>query len=112
HSNPRTGQPLENQTGQITRKAFRNENTTIDALRSYGSRIAWQPAVVFILSLLVLLRTMAPTVYELDSAELATGAATLGIVHPPGYPLYTLVAHLFTLLPLRDVAFRVNLLSV
>jgi len=57
------------------------------------------------------LRTMAPTVYGLDSAELTTGAYTLGIVHAPGSPLYLLLGHLFTLLPLGDVAFRVNLMS-
>lgn len=29
-----------------------------------------------------------------DSAELAAGCALLGIVHPPGYPLYLLLGHL------------------
>jgi hypothetical protein len=69
------------------------------------------PVALFILCFLVLLRTLCPTVYGLDSAEFATGAAILGIVHTPGYPLYVSVAHLFTLLPIGDVAFRVNLLS-
>jgi hypothetical protein len=50
-------------------------------------------------------------VYGVDSAELATGAAILGIVHAPGYPLYLLTAHFFTLLPIGDVGFRVNLFS-
>ena len=37
---------------------------------------------------------------------------TLGIAHPSGYPLYTLLGKLFTLLlPFRDPAGRVNLLS-
>jgi hypothetical protein len=70
-----------------------------------------QLVTVFLVCFFVLLRTTASTVYELDSAELAAGAATLGIVHAPGYPLYTVVAHLFTRLPIGDVAFRVNLLS-
>lgn len=69
------------------------------------------PLGLFLLSLTVLLRTICPTVYQLDSAELATGAYLLGIVHAPGYPLYTIVAHMFTLLPFGDVAFRVNLFS-
>ncbi len=33
------------------------------------------------------LRTLAPTVYNIDSAEFATAAATVGLPHPPGYPL-------------------------
>ena len=36
---------------------------------------------------------------------------TQGIIHPPGYPLYLLIGKLFTFLPLRDVAYRLNLMS-
>lgn len=62
-------------------------------------------------ALAVYLRTLAPSVHGFDSAELATGAFTLGIVHPTGYPLYLLIAKLFTFVPIRNVAYRVNLLS-
>ncbi len=62
------------------------------------------PAVVY-------LRTMPPTVYGLDSAELSTGAYVLGLVHAPGYPLYLLLGKLFTLLPIGDVGYRLNLMS-
>jgi Protein O-mannosyl-transferase TMEM260-like len=63
------------------------------------------------LPLALYLRTMAPTVYGLDSAELTTGAYALGIVHAPGSPLYLLIGHLFTWLPIGDVGFRLNLMS-
>jgi dolichyl-phosphate-mannose-protein mannosyltransferase len=47
-----------------------------------------------------------------DSGELITAAHVLGVVHPPGYPLYTLLGKLFSLLPVGPgIAFRVNLLS-
>jgi hypothetical protein len=59
----------------------------------------------------VYLATLAPGVVGFDSAEFATGAYTLGIVHPTGYPLYLLLAKLFTFLPVGSVAYRVNLLS-
>jgi hypothetical protein len=62
--------------------------------------------------LAVYLGTLAPGVFGFDSAEFATGVYTLGIVHPPGYPLYLLLGKLFTLLvPLGGVAFRINLMS-
>ena len=61
---------------------------------------------------LVYLRTMAPTVYGLDSAELTTGSYVLGIVHSPGSPTFLLLGHLFTWLPVGDVGYRVNLVSV
>ena len=35
----------------------------------------------------------------------------LGIEHPPGYPLFTLLGKLSTLLPVGSVAYRVHLLS-
>ncbi|XP_041490110.1 transmembrane protein 260 isoform X2 [Microtus oregoni] len=46
-----------------------------------------------------------------DSGELITAAHELGVAHPPGYPLFTLVASLaITLFPFGSVAYRVNLL--
>ncbi len=61
--------------------------------------------------LIIYLSSLAPTLFTHDSAELAAGASSLGIVHSPGYAVYLLVAHAFTFLPFGDVAYRVNLLS-
>src|SRR6266550_664252 len=47
-----------------------------------------------------------------DSPELITAAATLGVAHAPGYPLFTILGHLFSLVPFGSLPFRVNLLSV
>jgi hypothetical protein len=46
-----------------------------------------------------------------DGQELTIVAATLGLAHPTGYPLYTWIGHLFTRLPLGEVAYRTNLMS-
>lgn len=54
--------------------------------------------------------TLCRTVYWYDSAELVTAAVTLGITHPPGYPLYTLLAHVLTWLPIEP-ALAVNGMS-
>jgi len=35
----------------------------------------------------------------------------LGVAHPPGYPLFTLIGHLFSQLPVGSVAYRVHLAS-
>lgn len=67
---------------------------------------------LFLLCFAVYAATTAPTIYALDSSEFAIGAYDLSIVHAPGYPLYLLLAHLATwLIPIGDIAFRVNLLS-
>ena len=47
-----------------------------------------------------------------DSGEFQLTAATWGIAHPPGYPLYTVASALWMrLIPLGAVVFRVNLFS-
>jgi hypothetical protein len=58
-------------------------------------------------ALALYLRTLAPTVTLVDSGELALAARDLGVAHPPGTPLYVLLAHLATLLPWGNVASRV-----
>jgi len=47
-----------------------------------------------------------------DAPELIAGSYSLGILHPPGYPLYTLLGYVFSHIPIGSIAFRVNLLSV
>ncbi|ELW69046.1 hypothetical protein TREES_T100020343 [Tupaia chinensis] len=55
--------------------------------------------------------TLPPSVPGGDSGELITAAHELGVAHPPGYPLFTLVAKLAIILfPFGSIAYRVNLL--
>jgi hypothetical protein len=56
-------------------------------------------------------RTLAPGLQPADAGEFQIVAATLGIAHPPGYPLYSMVGWLFTRLPLADPALRLNLFA-
>jgi hypothetical protein len=46
-----------------------------------------------------------------DAPELTAVAATLGVAHPPGYPLWTMLGHLFTLLPIGSLPFRVSVFT-
>jgi len=58
------------------------------------------------------LATLAPTVVGGDSGELTAAAVTGGVPHPPGYPVFSLLARLFAALPFGpSIAWRVNLLS-
>lgn len=67
---------------------------------------------MFILALAVYMGTIAPGLAFIDSGELAAVCSTLGIAHPTGYPLYTLLGWLCTRLPIaaRPV-YILNLLS-
>jgi hypothetical protein len=67
--------------------------------------------LAFLVTWVVYVLTLAPSVPGGDGGELVAVAATLGVAHPPGYPLFTLLGKLFTFLPLGSVAWRVNLLA-
>ncbi len=56
--------------------------------------------------------TLCPTVELIDSGELAMAAKNLGIAHPTGYPLYTILGRIFSILPVHDLIFRLNMLSL
>jgi Flp pilus assembly protein TadD len=55
--------------------------------------------------------TAARTLSWGDSAEFVAVASTLGISHPPGYPLYTLLGALAVRVPLGTPFLRMSLLS-
>ena len=44
-----------------------------------------------------------------DALELVASAASNGLAHPPGYPLWIVLAHLAAVVPLGPLAYRVNL---
>ena len=46
-----------------------------------------------------------------DAGELIAAAASGGVAHPPGYPLFLILGRLFALLPVGSLALRFNLLS-
>jgi hypothetical protein len=66
---------------------------------------------VFLVALVVYSWTLAPTVTPTDSGELILVAYGLGVAHPPGVPLWTMLAHLASLVPVGNVAVRINFSS-
>jgi tetratricopeptide (TPR) repeat protein len=69
------------------------------------------PPLLFLAAFSLALWGLNPSFYMDDSPEITTVAATLGIAHPPGYPLYTLLGRLISLLPLGPICLRVNLVA-
>ncbi|MGD8627092.1 MAG: DUF2723 domain-containing protein, partial [Anaerolineae bacterium] len=63
-------------------------------------------------ALIVYATTLAPTVLGGDGGEFQFVPYLLGVAHPTGYPLYCLLGWAWShLLPLGDVAYRMNLFS-
>jgi len=62
--------------------------------------------------LAVYVATLAPTTAFWDTSEYIAAARVLGIPHPPGNPLFTLMAHVWGLVPLVEhYAMRINLFA-
>ena len=80
-------------------------------MNGFGPRNKIVAGLVFFVTTIIYLSTLAPTVAFWDCGEFITTAYTLGIPHPPGAPFYTLLGRIFSMLPFGEIAFRVNLLS-
>lgn len=72
----------------------------------------WLHPVAVCLAMLAVYAATAPRTVALeDDGLFIMSSYFLGIEHAPGYPLHTLLGHLFTRLPFGSVAFRVHMLS-
>ena len=83
---------------------------------AHGSRFSmWVGIFVLFIPLIVFIYCLCPTVFVGDAGDFLTASFTLGIPHPPGYPLYTMLGHVFMQLPihagLSEPAYRMNLMS-
>jgi len=113
---PRLHPPLALAAGLIALLGLVIANGRILALRcpvleNSQSAGHFNSTLIFLGGLALYLCTLAPTLLPADAGEFQLVAPLLGVAHPPGYPLYTLLGKLFTFIPLGDLAYRVNLLS-
>uniref|UniRef100_A0A7V3UZE9 DUF2723 domain-containing protein n=1 Tax=candidate division WOR-3 bacterium TaxID=2052148 RepID=A0A7V3UZE9_UNCW3 len=67
--------------------------------------------LVALLTLGLYIYTRTPAVGLIDSGELAAGCYLLNILHPTGYPIYTILGRFFSLLPAGSIINRLALLS-
>src|SRR5437016_9468209 len=69
-------------------------------------------ACVTLVALAMYVATLAPTPQFWDTSEYIAAAYVLGIPHPPGNPLFVMIAHTWGLLPfVAAYAERINLLA-
>ncbi|MEW6615736.1 MAG: DUF2723 domain-containing protein [Thermodesulfobacteriota bacterium] len=69
------------------------------------------PFLIFILTFLFYLNTASPGILLPDSPEFVAASFGLGVAHPPGYSFYLLMGRLFSLIPVGNLAWRMNLMS-
>ncbi|CAN5630687.1 hypothetical protein BH10BAC5_BH10BAC5_00580 [soil metagenome] len=66
--------------------------------------------ISFLFPLIIFIITLAPSVTFIDAGELSTACTSLGICHPTGYPLFTIIGRLFSLLPTGSHVYSLNLM--
>lgn len=65
----------------------------------------------FFIPYITYLLTLPPSVWFGDSGDFITSSYVLGIPHPSGYPLYTILGHLFSYMPFANIGMRITLMS-
>src|SRR3990172_7591647 len=83
-------------------------------ITDYLSRLTprWDSALVFLSFLALYIFTLSPDILPADSGEFQVVVPLLGVAHPPGFALYTLLGRLFiALIPIGSPAYRLNLFS-
>jgi hypothetical protein len=85
-------------------------------LSTPGTRFGlWLGLIVLFIPLAVYFLCLCPTVFVGDAGDFITAAYTWGVPHPPGYPIYTVLGHLFMDLPIpggiSSPAYRMNMMS-
>ena len=96
---------------QSERGALRTDAGAAPAAEAARPVVLGTAAAIGALLLVLYVATAARDLVYGDSPELVTAAATLGVAHAPGYPLWTILANAFTRLPIDTLSFRVSLFS-
>ncbi len=83
----------------------------LPAVARLSARIDWLAVIIAVVVSAAYLRTLAPSVLWSDYGEYQYSAYGPMVPHQTGYPLFILLAKLWTFLPVGDIAYRVNLMS-
>ena len=69
--------------------------------------------IVFLITVIVLFKTVQPSVSYWDCGELSAASYGLQVTHPPGAPFFLLVNKVTSLIPFAEnIGFRINSLTV
>jgi tetratricopeptide (TPR) repeat protein len=84
----------------------------IHPFRVFDAYERWNALIAFLVALVTYWFTVMPNIGLNDDGEMATAALHFGVMHPSGYPLWTILAGLWShLLPYGNGSWKINLFS-
>jgi len=92
-------------------KATLKSTTTYQSLAQIITNEGWRLWLLFAVIFASYLISMPKTVILEDDGLFIMSSYFLGIAHPPGYPIHTLIGHLFSQAPIGSIASRIHAMS-
>jgi len=84
----------------------------IHPFRVFDAYERWNALIAFLVALITYWSTVMPNIGLNDDGEMATAALHFGVMHPSGYPLWTILAGLWShLIPFGNGSWKINLFS-
>jgi len=84
----------------------------IHPFRVFDAYERWNALIAFLVALVTYWSTVMPNIGLNDDGEMATAALHFGVMHPSGYPLWTILAGLWShLIPFGNGSWKINLFS-
>ncbi len=80
-------------------------------MNKIGSRDKKISLFIFVMSLAYYIFNCPPTITVEDSGDFVMGLSSLGIVHGPSFPLFTMLGFLFSKFPIGEMGFRIAFFS-
>jgi tetratricopeptide (TPR) repeat protein len=96
---------------EIPESAIQKEER-VHPFRLFDRHERWTALLCFLVALVTYWATVMPNIGLNDDGEMATAALHFGVMHPSGYPLWTILAGLWShLIPFGNGSWKINLFS-
>lgn len=94
----------------VTESIVRSGKAEVRGIKPFAPSLFFG-LLVTCLAFSLYVQSLVPSILSGDPAQFQYVPAVLGIPYPPGFPLYVLLGHLWTWLPIGTLAYRMNLFS-
>jgi tetratricopeptide (TPR) repeat protein len=103
---------MSNSSASPSSETAAERDERIHPFRLFDAYERWTALTAFLVALVTYWSTVMPNIGLNDDGEMATAALHFGVMHPSGYPLWTILAGLWShLIPFGNGSWKINLFS-